>query len=531
MDVVDYVVVGGGSSGCVLAGRLSEDPNVRVLLLEVGQGKPDSSLVTMPAAVLAMAPNRINNWAFSTVPQKGLNGRQGFQPRGKVLGGSSAINAMVYIRGHRTDYDRWAQEGAEGWSWDDVLPYFLRAESNKDFHNEWHGQEGPLSVSRLRTDNPFQNHYLQAAREAGFAVIEDFNGPEQEGIGIYQVTQIEGERCSAYRAYVQPHRTARPNLRVETGAQAERILFEGRKAVGVQYRWAGRTLTVRAQREVLVCAGAFQSPQLLMLSGIGDARELHQLGIDVLHHLPGVGQNLQDHPDFIFGYRSEDLHLVGLSMQGFRQLFREWQRYRQERRGLLTTNYAEGGGFLKTRPDLDAPDIQLHFVVAVVDNHGRTLHRGHGFSCHVCLLRPKSRGSVRLKGRQITSAPLIDPAFLDDPADLETMVQGYKLTEKLMQAPSLLSHRQSDLFTPHVRTDAEIRAVLRERVDTVYHPVGTCKMGRDPWAVVDPELRVHGVEGLRVVDASVMPSLIGGNTNAPCIMIGEKAVDLIRATK
>jgi choline dehydrogenase-like flavoprotein len=524
----DYVIVGGGSSGCTLAGRLSEDPAVSVALLEAGAGKGDSWLVNTPAAVVLMVPHSTNNWAFETVPQPGLNGRQGYQPRGKVLGGSSAINAMVYVRGHRSDYDHWAALGNTGWSFADVLPYFKKAECNHEIDNEWHGQDGPLHVSALQTDNPFQQHYLKAAAQAGYPVNTDFNGAEQEGVGLYQVTQLNGERWSAYRAYVQPHLGQRDNLHVETGAHTQRILFEGKRAVGVEYRQGRHVKTLRARREVILSAGAFQSPQLLMLSGVGDAAQLQQHGIPVVQHLPGVGQNLQDHPDFIFGYKSKDTNLLGFSLKGAVHGIRQMLRYRRERRGLIASNFAEGGGFLKTRPGLDAPDIQLHFVIALVDNHARTLHGGHGLSCHVCLLRPKSRGTVTLKDRNPDSAPVIDPKFLEHPDDLATLVAGYKMTERLMKAPALSRFITEDPFTAQVKTDDEIRAVLRARTDTVYHPVGTCKMGTDAMAVVDPELRVHGLENLRVVDASIMPTLIGGNTNAPAIMIAEKAADLIR---
>jgi choline dehydrogenase-like flavoprotein len=529
MQTVDYVIVGGGSSGCTLAGRLSEDPEVSVTLLEAGAARGDSWLVNTPAAVIAMVSKPINNWAFETVPQPGLNHRIGYQPRGKVLGGSSAINAMVYIRGHRIDYDRWAALGNPGWSYDEVLPYFKKAECNLEIKNEWHGNEGPLPVSQLQTDNPFQQHYLKAAEQVGYPINTDFNSAEQEGVGIYQVTQRNGERWSAFRAYVQPHLGKRPNLQVETGALTQRILFEGKRAVGVEYRQGGKLVTLRARREVILSAGAFQSPQLLMLSGIGDAEELQKLGIPVLQHLPGVGKNLQDHPDFIFGYKSDDINLVGFSLRGGLHGIRQFLRYRRERRGLLATNYAEGGGFLKTRPDLEAPDVQLHFVVALVDNHGRTLHGGHGVSCHVCLLRPRSVGTVSLRDRQAETPPIIDPKFFDHPDDIETMVAGYKMTERLMKAPALAGFITRDPFTAHVKNDDDIRAVLRARTDTVYHPVGTCKMGTDAMAVVDPTLKVRGIEGLRVVDASIMPTLIGGNTNAPAIMIGEKAADMIRA--
>lgn len=527
-DTFDFVVVGAGSGGCAVAGRLSEDAATSVALLDAG-GACDNWVVTTPGALVLMVAGNVNNWAFNTVPQKGLNGRIGYQPRGKGLGGSSAINAMVYIRGHRADYDHWASLGNAGWSYADVLPYFKRSENNADFDGEYHGKGGPLAVNRLRSGNPVQQIFLQAAQEGQFRIREDFNAEDHEGLGIYQVTQKNGERWSAARAYVHPHMGRRANLRVETQAHATRILFEGKRAVGVEYRQGKEVKQLRARRELILAAGAFQSPQLLMLSGIGDATALRAHGIASVHHLPGVGQNLQDHPDFIFGYMSDNPNFAGISLKGMPRLIRAILQYRRERRGPLTSNFAECGGFLKTRPDLDIPDIQLHFGMAMVDDHGRKRHGGTGFSCHVCLLRPKSRGSVALASGDAMQAPLIDPNFLGEADDLETMVAGFKTTRQLMETPALRALQTRDMFTANVRTDDDIRALLRERVDTVYHPVGTCKMGTDAMAVVDPALKVHGVEGLRVVDASIMPTLIGGNTNAPTIMIGEKAADMIRA--
>jgi choline dehydrogenase-like flavoprotein len=526
-DTFDFVVVGGGSAGCALAGRLSEDPETSVALLEAG-GTADNWVVKTPYTLAFMVPTKLNNWHFETVPQPGLNGRIGYQPRGKGLGGSSVINAMVYIRGHRSDYDHWAALGNAGWSYQDVLPYFKRAENNADFNGAYHGQDGPLHVNKLRTDNPVHETYLQAAREAQFRICEDFNAEDQEGLGLYQLTQHNGERWSAARAYIHPHIGKRANLRVETEAQATKILFEGKHAVGVEYRQGDQLRQLRARREVIVSSGTFQSPQLLMLSGVGDSAALAKHGIASTHHLPGVGQNLQDHPDFIFAYMSDSPWFTGTSFRGIARQLMAIKPYRRERRGPMTSNFAECGGFLKTRPDLDVPDIQLHFGMAIVDDHGRKRRWGTGFSCHFCLLRPKGRGRVALRGADPVAPPLIDPNFLGEPEDLEMMVAGYKTTRRLMDAPALKALRQRDMFTADVHTDDDIRAILRQRVDTLYHPVGTCKMGTDPLAVVDPELRVHGVEGLRVVDASVMPTLIGGNTNAPSIMIGEKAADMIR---
>ncbi|KVE36949.1 GMC family oxidoreductase [Burkholderia sp. BDU5] len=523
----DYIVVGGGSGGCVVAGRLTEDRNVTVCVLEAG-GRGGGALVTVPTGAVAMIPTRINNWAFETAPQPGLAGRSGYQPRGRTLGGSSAINAMVYTRGHRRDYDDWAARGNAGWSYDDVLPYFRLSEHNERIDDAWHGRGGPLWVSDLRTGNPFHARYLEAARQIGLPVTDDFNGAEQEGVGLYQVTQKHGERCSAARAYLLPHIGRRDNLRVETRAHAQRILFDGTRAIGVEVRQGGRVRTFHARREVVLACGALQTPQLLMLSGVGPIQELDRFGIRPLLHLPGVGKNLQDHPDFIFGYRTRSVDTIGVSVRGGLRLLREAVRFRRTRRGMLTSNFAEGGAFLRTRADLAAPDIQLHFVVALVDNHARSLHGGHGLSCHVCLLRPRSRGSVALRSWHPQDAPLIDPAFFRDPQDLEDMVAGFKLTRTLMQAPALGEWITADLFTAHVKTDDDIRDVLRQRTDTVYHPVGTCRMGQDELAVVDPQLRVRGLQGLRIVDASIMPTLIGGNTNAPTIMIAEKAVDLIR---
>ena len=528
MAEFDYIVIGGGAGGCAVAGRLSEDPRVSVCLLEAGKSD-EQTLITVPICTAAMLPTKINNWAFETVPQPGLNGRRGYQPRGKALGGSSSTNAMVYMRGHRWDYDRWAALGNSGWSYQEVLPYFRKSEHNEDFQDEYHGQGGPLNVANLRSLNPFQEIYLQAARQAGFKLNFDFNGADQEGIGIHQVTQKNGERWNAARAYVRPHLANRPNLQVITQAHAKRILFAGKRASGVEFRQRGEARTLQARRELIVSAGSFQSPQLLMLSGIGAGAELQEFGIPVIHDLPGVGKNLQDHPDYVFNYTAKSLDLLGISVAGSLRLIRDIRRYRRERTGMITSNGAEGGGFLRRSPDSPAPDFQLHFVTGMIDNHARTLHLAHGYSCHVCLLRPKSIGTVSLASADPRKAPLIDPKFFDHPDDLEAMVDGFKLTRRLMDAPAFTSIRSGEIYTAGIDSDDAIREELRKRADTVYHPVGTCKMGVDALAVVDPQLRVRGVEGLRVVDASIMPTLIGGNTNAPTMMIGEKAADMIRS--
>jgi choline dehydrogenase-like flavoprotein len=525
----DFVVIGGGSGGCVVASRLSEDPATSVSLLEAG-GVNDDWIVKTPLLLFVMVASSVHNWAFETVPQEGLGGRRGYQPRGKGLGGSSAINAMVYIRGHRSDYDGWAALGNCSWSYEEVLPYFVKAEDNDALAGRFHGKGGPLSVSWTQTDNPTQEIFLEAGRQAGFKICPDFNGEDQEGIGLYQVTQKNGERWSAARGYIHPFVGKRGNLRVETHAYATRLLFQGRRAIGVEYRQHGRMRRLLARREVILSAGVFQSPQLLMLSGIGDGGDIAKFGIPITHHLPGVGKNLQDHPDFIFGYTSNEAHLIGLSPKAVPRLLRAAFEYHRCRRGPLASNIGESGGFLKTRPDLPAPDLQLHFGITAIDDHGRKLHWGRGFSCHVTLLHPKSRGSVRLQSCNPAQAPEIDPNFLAEPEDLEAMVAGFKLTRRLLDTPVLKAMRLKDMFTDGIKTDNEIRAILRKRADTIYHPVGTCKMGvGDPLAVVDPTLKVHGIGGLRVVDASIMPVIPGGNTNAPTIMIGEKAADMIRA--
>ena len=526
MSEFDYVIAGGGSAGCVLAGRLTEDPAVRVCLLEAG-GSGDSWVVNTPAAVVLMVPSRLNNWAFETQPQPGLGGRGGYQPRGRALGGSSAINAMVYIRGHRSDYDRWAAQGNSGWSYAEVLPYFKRAENNEALSGEFHGRDGPLNVANRRSDNPYPEIFLAAAQQAGCAPNADFNGAEQEGVGLYQVTQRNGARWTPARPYLQPH-LPRPNLKVVTGARATRVLLEAKRAAGIEFLVGREKRTIHARSEVIVSGGALQSPQLLLLSGIGDGEDLQKLGIPVAHHLPGVGRNLRDHVDYVFSYRAHSLDLFGTSLGGGLRLLREIARYRAERRGMITTNFAEAGGFLKTLPGAAAPDIQLHFVVAGVDDHARKFHFGHGYSLHVCLLRPRSAGRVALASTDPLAAPSIDPNFYGEAEDLETMGRAFKLGGPTRNPRAWPSRPRRDLYAAGARTDDEIRATLRERSDTIYHPVGSCRMGVGSLAVVDPQLRVRGVERLRVVDASVMPDLVGGNTNAPTIMIAEKAVDLIR---
>ncbi|MGK2739369.1 choline dehydrogenase [Tepidicaulis sp. LMO-SS28] len=524
MTRYDYIIIGAGSAGCVLANRLSADPSKKVLLLEAG-GKDKSVFFHMPAGVGKLIGNEFANWYYWTEGQEHLNNRKLYWPRGKVLGGSSSINGMIYIRGHARDYDQWRQMGLEGWGFKDVLPYFKRAEGNENGTDEFHGGEGPLGVSNGRSTNELFSAFVEAGKQAGYPYTDDFNGPQQEGVGPYQHTIKNGQRCSAAKGYLVPA-LGRPNLTVEVEALTSRILFEGKKAVGVEYVQKKQTKQAYADAEVILCGGAINSPQTLMLSGIGKGEYLKKFGIDVVADLPGVGQNLQDHLDCTV--IQECLQPITLHSQvanPLNQLLTGMQ-YVFFKSGVGTSNGLESGAFLKTRKELEVPDVQIHFVAAFMRDHARIKSDRHAFTVHVCQLRPESRGFIGLKSTNPSDPALIQPNYLQAEADRIVMREGVRMVREILKQPAMDAYRGPEYWPGEkAQSDEQIDAWIRETAETIYHPVGTAKMGKDNMAVVDERCRVHGIENLRVIDASVMPTLVGGNTNAPTIMIAEKMSD------
>ena len=517
----DYIIVGAGSAGCVLANRLTEDPSIKVLLLEAGP--PDTKREIHIPAAFSKLFQTANDWSYFTEEEPHLDGRKLYWPRGKMLGGCSSINAMIYIRGNSKDYDHWRDLGNSGWGFADVLPYFKKSENQERGASEYHGIGGPLNVSDQRCINPLSLAFVEAAQEIGFAPNPDFNAASQEGFGPYQVTQRDGKRHSTAVGFLRPVMN-RPNLKVKTDAHASGILFEGKRAVGVSYQQNQGIQQARAEREVILCGGAIGSPQLLMLSGVGPANELRRFDIPVVADMPGVGANLHDHPSI--GVIHECLQPITLAnAEGLPSLL----RYLCFKNGPLTSNVGEAGGFVKMSPNSETPEIQFHFAPGYFKNHGLETIKEHAFTFGPTLVRPRSKGFIRLRSSNPLDSPRIHANYFADARDLDLLVDGVKLTRKIAASRALAKYKGRELYPgPDVQSDDALRSFARKMVETLYHPVGTCKMGNDQEAVVDAELRVHGIDGLRVVDASIMPTVPGGNTNAPTIMVAEKAADLIR---
>ncbi len=522
----DYVIVGAGSAGAVLANRLSADPSLSVCLIEAGP-RDTSPFINIPLGVMFLSKDPKHNWLYASTPQSALNGRRVSIPRGKVLGGSSALNGMIYIRGHKADYDAWAAQGCTGWDYASLLPHFLRSEANQNraLDPALHGHTGPLTVSDLRDPNPVDRDFIAAAGHLQLRPCADFSAPEPEGVGIFQVTQSGGKRLSTARAFLTPVKS-RPNLTILTGAEVLHLTLTQSRATGVTLRQNGQTYSLTARSEVILSAGTIGSPDLLLRSGIGPAAQIAAFGGTVQHDLPGVGQNLQDHVDVMVICQSRSTTPYGLSLQALPRLALDGLRWITGHRGMLSSNMVEAGGFVRSDPAEPRPDLQFHLIPGRKSHRGRMVEYGHGVSLHTCVLHPESRGSVtrsRLEG-----PPDIDLGLLTHDADAARLLRGVKLARAILQQTPMARHGLTEIIPgAAAQSDADLQTFIRANARTVYHPVGTCAMGTGPKAVVDARLRVHGVKSLRVVDASIMPNIISGNTNAPAIMIAEKAAEMI----
>lgn len=523
----DYIIVGAGSAGCVLANRLTEDPDTRVLLLETG-GSDKSIFIQMPTALSIPMNTRKFAWQFHTQPEPYLDGRRMHCPRGKVLGGSSSINGMVFVRGHARDFDEWQAEGAEGWDYRHCLPYFKKAEDWAFGGDEYRGDDGPVGVNNgNRMQNPLYRAFIEAGVQAGYPATADYNGHQQEGFGAMHMTVKGGRRSSTANAYLRPA-MQRPNLKVVTGARVHRVLLEGKRAVGVRYERKGRITDLKTEREVLLCAGSIGSPHLLQLSGIGPRKVLEAAGMETLHHLPGVGENLQDHLEFYFQFRCKLPYSLNSRLNWWNKLWIA-TRWLLKKDGLGATNHFESCGFIRSRAGLEWPDLQYHFLPAAMRYDGKEAFAGHGFQIHAGHNKPKSRGHVRVQSADPKQPPQILFNYLEHPDDRQGFRDCVRLTREIINQPAMDPYRDDEIQPgEHIRSDADIDGFIRQAVESAYHPSCSCKMGTDEMAVIDPQTRVHGIEGLRVVDSSIFPTIPNGNLNAPTIMVAERSADLIR---